>query len=587
MNTPLAVAPVAARDSENEDELAFLPIDRVEVKPGFNSRLYFDPVSLSELATKVREHGIIQPISVRPIPDRDGYFWVTAGERRWRAASMAGLTQIPVVIRRLSESEALAINAMENRERDDIGPSEEAILIRRMVDVCDGDRSEAGKRLGYSPKMVESRLMLLNATPEVIDALNNRKIALGHAELLSTLPVVTQNGTLHKIMDDRVSVMDLKKKLDAYTLALSSAIFDTTECRTCLHNSSLQSSLFTEHVGEGRCADHACFGRKRQNALAIKKTDLLQTYPVVYTDKDKDESTYILLVKAGHYGVGTEQFQACRGCASFGVLMCTKPGEEGRVTTDLCFDLACHGEKTKAYQATLKPASKDTQTGEPTGADTSSARETHSAKSGVTRKTSAQAKATPRGVTQLIHDIWRKAAAIAVAEHPRIALTYAVYQLAHENGPVADKVLKTHGLNPSHFRHAKMPVAIADLAPMDGEKLKTLLVDLASVYIRDSLEKTYDKDVPVIVQSARETLRQTHTDLAVHFTLNKEFLATHTKSGIASLMAEAGFQTWYDDKHGKKSFDKLISEKHDVIIRKILEAGFDFKGFVPKAMQVI
>lgn len=578
MNNAVSTAPVAIHDGE--DKLTYLPIDRVEVKTGFNSRLYFDPTSLSELAESVREHGVIQPIAVRPIPDRDGYFWVTAGERRWRAAAMAGLTQIPVVIRFLNESEALAINACENRDREDVGPAEEAILIRRMVDVCDGDRLEAGKRLGFSPKVVESRLLLLNATPEVVDALNRRTIALGHAELLSTLPATTQNGTLTKVLADQVSVAALKMKLDAYTLALSSAIFDTTGCRSCPHNSSTQSSLFAEHVGEGRCCDHVCFGKKRDAALEAKKVALCETYPVVFTDKEKDPSTHTLVVKSGSYGVGRKQFEeGCRGCASFGVLMSTRPGEEGRVTEDVCFDLECHGQKVKTYQVSISPPVPT-----PSSSKASASSPSHT-KSSPARK-SAAAKSVPRGVTQLIHTQWRNAAAVAVAEHPRLALAYAIYTLAKEAGNVADGVLKQHGLTPSHFRSGKLPASITALAGMDGEKLKTILVEVAAVYVRDSLENSYGKDVPVIVQAAKETLQQTRTDLTAHFLLNKDYLVAHTKSGLASLMAEAGFVAWYDEKHGKKSFDKLLGEKHDKIVKTILSAGFEFKCFVPKAMQI-
>lgn len=580
MNDALATATVTAPD--NGEDLTFLPLDRIEVKPGFNSRIYFDPVKLAELAESIGAHGVVQPISVRAIPDREGYFWITVGERRWRAAGMAGLTQIPAVIRTVSESEALALNAIENRDRDDIGPAEEAILIRRMVEACDGDRIEAGKRLGFSPKVVEARLLLLNATPDVVDALNRRTIALGHAELLSTLPAETQNGTLTKVLADQVSVADLKKKLDAYTLALASAIFDTTDCRTCPHNSTTQSSLFAEHVGDGRCSDHACFGKKRDAALELKKAALRETYPVVYTDKERDPATHTLLVRSGSFGVGREQFEACRGCGSFGVLMSTRPGEEGRVTEDICFDLECHGQKVKAYQASIVPVAP-VSSGDKASTPASSAPSTKSAPA---RKSSASAKSVPRGVTQLIHTQWRNTAAVAVAEHPRLALVYALYTLAKEAGNVADGVLKQHGLTPSHFRSGKLPAAITALAGMDGEKLKTVLVEVAAVYIRDSLENGYGKDVPVIVQAAKETLQQTRTDLAAHFTVNKDFLAAHTKSGLASLMAEAGFVAWYDEKHGKKSFDKLLAEKHDKIVKTILSAGFEFKGFVPKAMQV-
>jgi len=576
-----------AETGTNRDALTYLPLDHVEPKPGFNSRTFFDEESLQELSDSIRQQGVVQPIVVRPNIDRgEGYYYITAGERRWRAACKASLTDIPCLVRCQSDSEAMIVNAIENKDREDIGPAEEAVLVRRVLDSCNGDRDETAKLLGYSRTTVDARLLLLNATDAVREALTTRKIKLGHAELLSTLPSGTQDGTLAKVFENQTSVQELREKLAHYTLRLDTAIFDTSACRDCQRNSSVQASLFSQHVGEGRCSDHECYCVKRDATLAEKKAELLKTYPVVFTDKEKDPSSYTLLVKQGPQGVGKPQFSACLACASFGGLMSTRPGEEGQVTSDVCFDLTCNREKVKAYQSSLTPTTA-TPKSESEKNSTGTGNTTKTGPAKTPSKTTASANATPKKIEALVHGFWRNTAAKTVVEHPRMALALAIYTLAEEAGSAGDKVLKQFELKSSDFRNGTLAKALDKLSSLDGEKLKSLLTELASVYLGEALDNSYGKDMPEIVAGARSVLRATGIDLSKHFVLSKDYLESHTKSGIESLMAECGFDEWYgENKKDPKAFTRLMTEKHEVIVRDVIKSGFDFTGFVPKAVQI-
>jgi len=576
MNTPSPALPA------DNGELLHLPLDRISVQPGFNTRTYFDEKSIDELAESIRAAGcVIQPIAVRPDPGQDGHYRIIAGERRWLAARKAALVAIPAVVRDVSDREALLINALENKDRENLSAAEEAVLVRRMVDAMEGDRDEAARQLGFSRKIVDARLLLLNATPEVREALAARRIKIGHAELLAVLPQDKQGKGLASVIEKSMTVEELRRHVDLYALNLKSAIFDTTGCRECSSNTSLQSSLFEVHVGEGRCTNRECFEEKRTAAVQLRLAELKQSYPVVWSDQDKDPATYTLLCKQGQYGVGNDQFQACLGCANYGVLMSTAPGQEGQVTKDMCFDLDCHRTKVKEYQESLRPSETSTPS---TGATppASSARTTGKPKS------KAKAKAVPRRIEDLVHRFWRDTASQIILERQDLIDAFAVYaltQLAGSDG--RDKPLRAAGLKSADFRADMAAKALEQLFQLAPEKRSELRASLTAGYLRDHLENGYGKEIPLIVDVARRTLKHAETALDAHFQISREFIGAHTKSGIESLMHEAGFDKWYNANHkDDKAFGKLMTEKHDAIVKTILSSGFDFKGFVPKSARV-
>ena len=348
-------------------ELVKLPLEQISVQEGFNPRKFFDNHEFKELVTSIKAEGVIQPIIVRPVVDGQGY-WVVAGERRWRAATEAGLIEIPAVVRNLSEREARLIATVENSQRADMSPSEEAVAARDVLTDCGGDKAEALRLLGWSVAKFDARLLLLHAATEVLDALTERKIKLGHAELLSQLPSDFQTATLAKILENGYSVSELKSRLSSFSLELSKATFDKSGCNGCPHNSSMQSSLFEEHISEGRCANRACYEQKTEAAMLEKKASLSEQYAVVFLDTERRPDSYKIICQSGAEGVGKSQFeQGCKQCAHFGALLSTSPDRLGRMTEDCCFNLECHKDKVASYQKSFKAASS------PTGNDKSKA----------------------------------------------------------------------------------------------------------------------------------------------------------------------------------------------------------------------
>ncbi len=145
-------------------------------------RKIFDEEALAELADSIAKHGVIQPLLVRPMPD--GSYQLVAGERRWRASRMAGLTEVPVVIKELSDDEAMALALIENLQREDLNAIEEAQGIKALMDTLSLTQDEAAERVGKSRPAVANALRLLKLPDSVIALVSDGKLSPGHARAL-------------------------------------------------------------------------------------------------------------------------------------------------------------------------------------------------------------------------------------------------------------------------------------------------------------------------------------------------------------------------------------------------------------------
>ena len=155
-------------------------------------RKEFDENALKELSDSIKEHGLIQPILVRPL--KDGSYQIVAGERRWRASRMAGLEKVPVVIKELNDEETMQIALIENLQREDLNPIEEALGYKTLMDTLGLTQEQAAAKVGKSRPAVANALRLLSLNGEETEALKNNEISSGHARALLSLP----NGELRK-----------------------------------------------------------------------------------------------------------------------------------------------------------------------------------------------------------------------------------------------------------------------------------------------------------------------------------------------------------------------------------------------------
>ena len=157
-----------------------------EIEPNRSQpRKEFDESALADLADSIREHGVIQPLLVRPLPT--GGYQLVAGERRWRASRMAGLGEVPVVIRELSDHEAMELALIENLQREDLNPMEEALGYRSLMEEYQMTQEEVAKAIGKSRPAIANSLRLLALPQQVVDLIREGKLSAGHGRALLAL----------------------------------------------------------------------------------------------------------------------------------------------------------------------------------------------------------------------------------------------------------------------------------------------------------------------------------------------------------------------------------------------------------------
>ena len=170
----------------NEAGIREIPVDEIQPNP-HQPRTRFEPASLTELATSIREHGVIQPVIVTERPDQPQRYWLITGERRWRAARQAGLTIVPAVVREATSQQLLELALVENLQRDDLSPLEEAAAYSTLIDRFELTQAQVAYRVGKSRSAVANAVRLLGLPAEVQAALNDGLISAGHARALLSL----------------------------------------------------------------------------------------------------------------------------------------------------------------------------------------------------------------------------------------------------------------------------------------------------------------------------------------------------------------------------------------------------------------
>ena len=192
-----------------------LPISQVE-SCSSQPRKHFDEASLAELAASIQEHGIIQPLTVRKLAS--GYYQIIAGERRWRAARLAGLSEVPVIVIEADDRKAAELAMIENLQREDLNPMEEAAGFQSLIETYHMTQEEAATRVGKSRSAVPNALRLLSLTPSVRKLVEEGKLSAGHARALLPLSPAVQESAAAAVVSGGLSVRQteaLAKRLSA------------------------------------------------------------------------------------------------------------------------------------------------------------------------------------------------------------------------------------------------------------------------------------------------------------------------------------------------------------------------------------
>ncbi len=503
-----------------------LPLSKI--RPGYNPRRYFDPKKHDELVASLRLRGMIQAILLRPARGIDDVFELVAGGRRYRAGleAFGPDGEVPVVIREMTDQEALEAAIDENDVRDDASETEQADAAVRALAACHGDRVEAAARLGWSRAKLDRRLALAELSDMVKLALDERRIKVGHAELLAAVPGDKQDKALETILNSGLDVAKTRDLLMRVTQALGAAVFDKSECTTCPFNSAAQRTLFETHVEAGHCTNPACFQLKTEAAEQADREQ--QVRPAETT------------------------IAASRAPANDA----DEPDESGG-ELDLSPD-------SSISAVTNSPRLPGTPAPQPAG----------SASSG--HKTTVTAKSIAARTTDLREAMWRTAVARALAGH--VAHAHTAILVAAMTGTLSQiksETLRARagllvGATFADLDYAGKITAIRALSATQGS---TVLSAIAAAYARDVTTFGHVADLA----------RAFDVDLRDTWTVDQPFLERFTKDELRFIAQECGLVAHM----GEKAFARLLgSKKTDLIAGMLRPTRFDWAGRLPSAMTL-
>ncbi|API60199.1 chromosome partitioning protein ParB [Tardibacter chloracetimidivorans] len=503
---------------------------------GYNPRRYFDRKKHEDLVASFRLRGMLQPMLLRPAADVDDTYVVVAGGRRYRAAleAFGPEGEVPVVIREMTDQEALEAAIDENDNRDDASETEQADAAVRVLAACQNDRAEAARRLGWSQSKFDRRLALANLSDAVKLALDERRIKVGHAELLAAIPADKQDKALDTITASGLDVGKTRDLLMRVTQDLANACFDKTECMACPFNSGTQRALFETHVDEGHCTNPGCFQLKTE---AIEKAR----------------------IEAQERAAAAAQAEAADRQAD---------GDDGEAAPD-ADELANTDDDGDG--AASRPGVRATAV----AANRSS--------SGAIVKPAARAdgatvsvKSIAGRTADLREATWRTALARGLADNPSHA--HAAILVAGLTGTLAQikpaTLTSRAGLlvSPS-FPDLSFGEKIEGIRALSDAQAATALAAIAAAYARDVQSFAHVADLA----------RAFAIDIRHGWRVDRSFLERYTKDELKFIAQECGLIAHL----GEKAFAKLLaSKKADLVAGMLNAVGFDWTGRLPSGMTL-
>ena len=522
-----------------------------------NPRKTFNDAPFTDLVLSIKEKGVLQPIIVRPLIDFDDdtkKYEIVAGERRWRASAIAGALTIPAIIRELSDQEAFDIMVIENLQREDLDPLEEARAFEAFTS-AGGDIEDLANRIGSDPRYIRRRVRILTLPKEVLTGWRDGKISLGHLEQLMRLSSKEDILQYYKRAVDgyeQWSVADLRREIDDRSPELSTALFDTGTCETCTMNTSTQGGIFgtdftTEKV---LCLNPKCFKKKQVDYLTghwpeTKTGAKFHTRGFRLHDEVKWDQFNAF------YGQNASQSPRCLECENFVSII----DLSGRVY----HDRSCVGDK-QCYRSVIS------------GKDKSG--------SGANGKNTRVNNIGPEFQDLFYRDRVPAAASSLSFDDERI-LRLIARSLLDASSKCTEEFKKAYDVKGYLYREKeKLWLALETLSGAD------LIHWIRKTALHLTLE---DVQFGFAMPMKHAVGKHFGLDLARDWILHKEYLQRKTIPEIIGICKELELLEDPKAKDFAATTLRLKSERYDTLkkkdlIRLILESGIDLKGKVPKEM---
>ena len=522
-----------------------------------NPRKTFNDAPFTELVLSIKEKGVLQPIIVRPLIDFDDdtkKYEIVAGERRWRASAIAGALTIPAIIRELSDQEAFDIMVIENLQREDLDPLEEARAFEAFAS-AGGDVEDLANRIGSDPRYIRRRVRILTLPEEVLTGWRDGKISLGHLEQLMRLSRKEDILEYYKQAVDgyeQWTVADLRGEIDDRSPELSTALFDTGTCETCTMNTSTQGGIFgTDFTTEkALCLNPKCFKEKQVDYLT-------EHWKETQTAAEFQTNGFRLLEDSNHadyspfYSQHTDKLSACKECSLLVSII--------HLSGHVYLSRACMGSKD-CYRAVVSGKDKSGS-----GANGKNARINNI---GPEFQDKFYRERIPTSASALPFDDVRILRVIARS------LIYASSK--------ATEQFKTEKQVKCDWNNSREKIWLT-LETMERDDLIRWIRNVAFSLTLDDVQFGYDMPMKHAIGG------HFGLNLATDWSLHKEFLQRKTIPEILGICRELKLLEGPEVKEFASTTLRLKSEKYDTLkkkdlIRLILESGVDLKGKVPKEM---
>lgn len=559
-------------------ESRLIPVSAV--KEGFNYRRRYNAEKMASLRESIKLQGLLQPVTVRQLDD--GYQLI-AGGRRFKAfvEEFGPQSEIKAEIRVMTDAEATAAMLAENNEREDPSVIEDAEGAARMLGLCNGDRDEAARRLGWTRNKLDRRAAVMNAIQPVRDAYLEDKILVGHVEIFAALRKEVQQRVIEMMLkaERKITVDELQKMAEASLQSLDAAIFDKTDCARCQFNTGEQQAMFDTSFSGSRCTNRECFQAKTEDELQARAKQLADTYQVVRIVRPGDNNTVTTVRAAGDKGVGEEQAKACRTCANFGACVMGTPTALGKVITDACFNTTCNDEKVAANTKAVKAAQLAQANEAPKAQPAAGATPPNVAAGKAAGKTQAAPKATASSdqrtaVKEYREAIWRAIFKRAAEKLPvmqnRALLVAIVLHRPSDLDSHGSRDAIQKALGNQLQSGVNTETLLGNVLALDQAGLATALQNLAA-----NVSKTAS------INDVKGYLKALDIKIESYWKLNETFLDILTKTEIDAVCIELGLA----DAAGKH-YDKLKNGPKKDFVKGMLEVqGFQYVGAVPALMR--
>jgi PRTRC genetic system ParB family protein len=545
--------------------LSVSPTELKDFKGG-NTRRKRVLKSFNELVESIRISGIIHMPVVRP--SDDGGYEVVVGHNRRDGAIEAGMSEIDVEVRELSDREALALHLEENLVREGLSLSDQVEAAKRWVSFFQGDRESAAKRMSWSVKQLNERMELVNCTEAVMNALDDGQIAAGHALILSTMPERLQNGSVKTIINEKLTVNQLRQRAAKVRLPLASAKFDQADCQGCQHNSEKQAGLFgTADDAAATCSNATCYRTKTQAHLSTSRQELEEKFGKVLFFTESMSSDRNTVDSAN---VGAEQFEkGCMPCADRAALLDDRPTKEGSVLESQCLNVDCFKSCVAKFQAPKQAPAKVQEEKATTDKSDAGENETSGTKATDKKAPAKQAVAyTPSNTV--------------IEQHKAEVVAFGREQLAaHESFRLAVAVASVEqAVDGARSGHEDMPSRVAKYAAMSKQDLMQALSATVTKAIANG--SSFGSRDPFSFFSASIKSLEL-TDAAVKaWKPTADGLKPYTIEGIKSVCSDSGFIK-HQDKVEDNNFAKLSGSGKGGFIKGVVSSDFDWTEFAPAA----